>query len=93
MKTKTAYWYKIDHDAFSIMRRILRNPDVTGEEINAAICRITSYHDVLLSLQSIYWPQYKNDELVSVRLRNNDARQFVVLKSLMKEIQEEESIC
>jgi hypothetical protein len=86
MNTKTSFQYKISHDAYDIMKKILRNPDVTGAEINGAICRITGTHDVLLSIQSNYWAEYKDDELVSVRLRNNDSRQFVVMKSLMKEV-------
>lgn len=85
MNTKTVFQYKISDDAYDIMKKILRNPDVTGPEINGALCRITATHDVLLSLQSNYWPQYKDDELVSVRLVNDDSRQFVVMKSLMKE--------
>ena len=88
MKTKITFCYKIDHDAFRTMSKILRNPEVTGEEINGALCRITSSHDVLLSIQSNYWAQYKDDELVSVRLQKNDAREFVVLKSLLNEIDE-----
>ena len=89
MKTKITFCYKIDHDAFRIMSKILRNPEVTGEEINGAICRITSSHDVLLSIQSNYWSQYKDDELVSVRLQKNNTREFVVLKSLLNKIEEE----
>lgn len=89
MKTKITFCYKIAHDAFRTMSKILRNPEVTGEEINGALCRITSSHDVLLGIQSSYWAKYKDDELVSVRLEKNDAREFVVLKSLLNEIEGE----
>jgi hypothetical protein len=86
MNTKTSFQYKISNDAYDIMKKILRNPDVTGPEINGAVCRITSTHDVLLSIQTIYLQEYKDDELVSVRLQNNDTRQFAVMKSLMKKV-------
>lgn len=85
MDTKTSFRFLIQDNAFETMSRILRNPDVTGPEINGQICKITTTHDVLLAIQSHYWPQYKDDQLVQVRLQGNNSREFVVLKSLMKE--------
>lgn len=87
MNTETIFQFRISHDAYDIMRKVLRNPEVTGPEINGAFCRVTSSYDVSLSIQSDYQAQCKEDELLSVRLFNNNERQFVVLKSLMKQVE------
>jgi hypothetical protein len=71
------------------MSKILRNPEVTGPEINGKVCRITTTHDVLLSIKSNFWPQYKDDELLQVRLQDNNSREFVVMRSLLRELDEE----
>lgn len=68
------------------MSKILRNPEVTGPEINGQVCRITTSHDVSLSIKKECLHQYQNDELVQVRLQNNDSREFVVMKSLLEEM-------
>lgn len=86
METKTDFRYKIHHDAFELMSKILRNPDVTGPAINGAQCRITGTHDILLSIKSNYWNEFREDELFTVRLLDNDSRGFVVLKSLLSEM-------
>jgi hypothetical protein len=77
--------YKIKDDAFGIMSNILRNPSVTGPEIDGQHCRITITHDLSLAVKPEHLKAYKDDELVQVRLKNNDSREFVVLKSLLKE--------
>jgi hypothetical protein len=86
MGTKTTFSFRINDAAHEVMKQILRNPDVTGPEINGQLCRITQSHDVLLSIKSTYWTEYKHDELVSVRLLNDDSRDYVVMKSLMEAV-------
>jgi hypothetical protein len=85
MNTKTAFHYKVKENAFEIMSKILRNPEVTGPEINGELCRITTTHDVILSIKNDYLLAYKDDELVQVRLQKNNSREFVVMKSLLEE--------
>ena len=86
METKTTFSFRINEAAYELMKQILRNPDVTGPQINGQLCRITQSHDVLLSIKSAYWTEYNHDELVSVRLFNDDSRDYVVMKSLMEVI-------
>jgi hypothetical protein len=88
MNTKTIFQYRIREHAYETMVRILRNPEVTGPEINGQICRVTTTHDVLLSIKSFYWPEFRDDELVQVRLQDNNSREFVVMKSFLDELDE-----
>lgn len=85
MKTKTIFQFRVSDTAYEIMSAILRNPSVTGREINGKQCRITQTHDILLSIKSNFWEAYGHDELVSVRLLDDDSRDYVVLRSLMEE--------
>lgn len=89
MNAKTIFRYKVKDNAFEIMSTILRNPEITGPEINGQVCKITTTHDVLLAIHSHYWAEYKDDELVQVRLQNNNSREFVVMKSLLEEFDDD----
>jgi hypothetical protein len=68
------------------MSKILRNPEVTGPEIDGQFCRITTTHDLQLAIKNDFLLTYKNDELVQVRLQNNNSREFVVMKSFLEEV-------
>jgi len=86
MNTKTNFRYRISDNAFEVMGKILRNPEVTGPEINGQLCRITNSYDVTLSIKDHYLPEYKDDELLRVRLQNDDSREFVVMRSLLEDL-------
>jgi hypothetical protein len=87
METKTTFSFRISDAAYEVMKTILRNPDVTGPQINGQLCRVTQSHDVLLSIKSNFWTEYHRDELVSVRLCNDDSQDYVVMKSLMEAVE------
>lgn len=89
-ETNTIFSFLITDDAYDTMVKILRFPSVTGPQINNQLCRITACHDLQLSIKQEFLEEYKNDEVLQVRLSNDDSRDFIVLKSLVQNIQEPE---
>jgi hypothetical protein len=75
--------FRIKEHAYEELIKILRFPVVTGPEINGQMCRVTTYHDIALSIKNEYLDQYKGDNVVQVRLLKNDSREFVVLDSML----------
>ncbi len=88
--TNTTFSFLITDDAYDTMVKILRFPSVTGPQINSQLCRITTYHDLQLSIKQEFFEEYKNDEVLQVRLSNDDSRDFIVMKSLVQNIHEPE---
>jgi hypothetical protein len=82
------YSYRIKENAYEELVRILRFPVVTGPEINGQVCRVTTYHDTELSIKKEYLDQYKQDNVVQVRLLKYDSREFVVMGSMLMPLQE-----
>jgi hypothetical protein len=88
--THTNFSFLITDDAYDTMIKILRFPSVTGPQINNQLCRITAYHDLQLSIKQEFLEEYKNDEVLQVRLSNDSSRDFIVMKSLVQHINEPE---
>ena len=80
--------FRIAEGAYDIMSRILRFPSVTGPEIDGQFCRITNKHDLQLSIKSEHWEEYQDDEMLQVRLLEDDSRDFIVLKSLVQHVEQ-----
>jgi hypothetical protein len=82
----TIFSFQITEDAYDTMIRILRFPSITGPQINGRLCRITAYHDLQLSIKKEFWEEYKNDEVLQVRLSDDGSRDFIVMRSLIQTI-------
>jgi hypothetical protein len=82
----TIFSFQITEDAYDTMIRILRFPSVTGPQINSRLCRITACHDLQLSIKKEFWEEYKNDQVLQVRLSNDGSRDFIVMRSLIQDI-------
>ena len=78
--------FRISEDAYNTMTQVLRFPAVTGPEIDGQQCRITSRHDLRLSIKTEHWDHYQDDEVLQVRLLSDDSRDFIVLKSLVQHV-------
>jgi hypothetical protein len=84
VKSNNNTLYRISDNAYQHTIKVLRFPSVTAPDINGQACRITSIHDLGLSLKTEYLSQYQHDQVVQVRLLNDNSRDFIVLKSLLQ---------
>jgi hypothetical protein len=80
--------FVIQDGVYEELVKILQFPVVTGPEINGQVCRVTTQHDLELSIKQEHWKNYKQDKVVQVRLLNNDTREFVVMGSMLTALPE-----
>jgi hypothetical protein len=83
-----SFSFRIKEGAYEEMIRILRFPQVTSALINGQVCRVTSTHDLQLSLKTEFWTEYADDTVLQVRLMEHPERDFIVMRSMMKEVPE-----
>jgi hypothetical protein len=80
--------FRIKEAAYEEMIRILRFPQVTSALINGQVCRVTTTHDLQLSLKTEYWAEYAHDAVLQVRLLEHPDRDFIVMRSMLEVIPE-----
>ena len=89
MSKKQVFTWRVKNGSYKIMQELLRFPETTGPEIDGEVCRVTiTDYDVSLSLKREFIEKYKNDHVFQVRLLNRPDRDFIVMASLLENLQE-----
>ena len=89
MEKQNIYPFRVKAGSYEVMSKILRFPQVTGIEIDDAICRVTvTDYSTELSLKKEFLKQYENDQIFQIRLLENNDREFIVWLAWLESLPE-----